>query len=106
MTVMVAQPPDDDDGLLALDRRAVALLFQAAAHPEDEQLREAAAAAMVAAIRARGGEGGVSAEYRASEALLDEAERHLDAAEATDDPEERRRQLALFELAMAAAGAS
>jgi hypothetical protein len=38
----------------------------------------------------------------ASGALLEAAERALDCAEMTRDPEERRRHLSLFELLMAA----
>ena len=83
------------------EERVVELLFAAFAERDEAraaELIDQSGAAFVDAVRARWGR-----RLRASRALLDEAERVLDAAEATDDSEERRRQLRLFELLMAAA---
>ena len=86
----------------ALIDRGAALM--AAAMFADEtrtaELIERSADVFIEAVRQGWGE-----KIDAAKALLAEAERLLDAAERSDDEEERRRLLQLFELCMGAAGA-
>jgi hypothetical protein len=89
--------------VMPLRDRAAAAFFRALAARDDTEaaaLAEIAATAAVAAMRESWG-----ARISAAKALLETAEQALDRAEATEDPEERRRELAMFELAMSAAGA-
>ena len=82
---------------------AVAALLRALAGgveggADADRLAEAAAVAAVEAMREAW-----RMRLGAAATLLEAAERALDRAEATEGPEERRRQLALFELLMASA---
>ena len=63
-----------------------------------DRLAEVAAVAAVGAMREAW-----RMRVDAATTLLEAAEAALDRAEVTDDPEERRRELAMFELMMSAA---
>jgi hypothetical protein len=81
--------------------RALAALAGACLESDDVKaavLCEAAGHAFVDCVREQWGE-----RLRAADALLDAAGIALDRAEASANPRERRRQLELFELCMAAA---
>jgi NAD(P)-dependent dehydrogenase (short-subunit alcohol dehydrogenase family) len=88
MTVMKSRSAD----------RAVAAFARACLADDRKALFEAAADAFVDYVRERWRE-----RLHAADALLNAAGIALDRAEASDNPRERRRQLELFELCMAAA---
>jgi hypothetical protein len=80
------------------------LFARAIVEPDDERadrLMREYNEAFVLAVRESWGE-----RLRAADALLDQAEAALNAAEATTDSDERHRQLRLFELLMASARSS
>ena len=83
--------------------RAVIAFLQALGARDDAEADELAEVAAIAAVEAMRESWG--ARLAAAASLLAVAEAALDRAEATEDPEERRRELALFELMMAAARA-
>jgi hypothetical protein len=83
--------------------RALAALARACLESDNVKaaaLCEAAGHAFVDCVREQWGE-----RLRAADVLLDAAAAALDRGEAARDPDERRRQLQLFELCMSAAGA-
>jgi hypothetical protein len=87
------------DEMLPEDEEAAALLFRALASPDDAtELMEQACDAFLRAVNVRWGR-----RLCAAKALLAAAEAALDRAEASDDFDERRRELQIFELYMAAA---
>jgi hypothetical protein len=89
--------------VMPLRDRAAAAFFRALAARDDTEaaaLAEIAATAAVAAMRESWG-----LRLAAGMTLLEAAEQALDRAETALDPEERRRELALFELLIASASA-
>ena len=90
--------------LTLLEQHAVDLLLRSICADDDDRARvlaQQAAEAMVDVAREAWGK-----RLELASSLLDEAERHLDAAEATDDPEERSREMARFEELMSAVEAA
>ena len=81
------------------EETAATLFLRALASPDDELMGEAYKA-FLHAVDVRWGR-----RLRAAKALLAAAEDALDAAELAIDPYERRRQLQIFELCLAAARA-